>query len=194
MRARSLGRQAGEAVVGWMRARYRGEGKEESKMVVLGTWGEGKRGGSVVYIWASERGRRGKIYSDHTPSSCLLPSPFLSFLSSLPPLPPSLPPFLEREQHSCDGPLGFSPAPSSPARGGGTAGESDWHRSLHPFRGPTSVSSLRQQFYKLVGVWRCRSPCAALAPKGALPGWLGRRGEGRECKAVCWGVLAPLLF
>lgn len=141
--SRSRGRQAGEAVVGWGRARYRGEGKEESKMVVLGTWGEGRRGGSVVYIWASDRGRRGKIYSDHTPPSCPLPSPFPSFLSSLPPLPPSLPPFLEREQHSCDGPLCFSPAPSSPARGGGTAGESDWHRSLHPFRGPTSVSFLR---------------------------------------------------
>lgn len=136
--------EASRGDCGWRgRARYLVEGKEESKMVVLGTWGEGRRGGSVVYIWASDRGRRGKIYSDHTPPSCPLPSPFPSFLSSLPPLPPSLPPFLEREQHSCDGPLCFSPAPSSPARGGGTAGESDWHRSLHPFRGPTSVSFFR---------------------------------------------------
>ncbi|KAI5282074.1 Neurogenic Locus Notch-like Protein 2 [Manis pentadactyla] len=55
----------------------------------------------------------------------------------------------EREQHSCDGPLCFSPAPSSPARGGGTAWESDWHRSLHPFRGPTSELSVLEERSKL---------------------------------------------
>lgn len=122
-------------------------GRKRAKWWCWEPRGEGRRGGSLVYIWASDRGRRGKIYSDHTPPSCPLPSPFPSFLSSLPPLPPSLPPFLEREQHSCDGPLCFSPAPSSPARGGGTAGESDWHRSLHPFRGPTSVSFLRAAIF-----------------------------------------------
>lgn len=122
-------------------------GRKRAKWWCWEPRGEGRRGGSLVYIWASDRGRRGKIYSDHTLPSCPLPSPFPSFLSSLPPLPPSLPPFLEREQHSCDGPLCLSPAPSSPARGGGTAGESDWHRSLHPFRGPTSVSFLRATIF-----------------------------------------------
>lgn len=86
-----------------------------------------------------------------------LPSP-----PSFPPLPPSLPPFLEREQHSCDGPLCFSPAPPSPARGGGTAWESGWHRSLHPFRGPSSVSFLRATIFEIG--WGLAAPAPARSP------------------------------
>lgn len=62
---------------------------------------------------------------------------FPSTSSLSPSLPPSLPPFLEREQHSCDGPLGFSPPPHHLQRVvGELLGQSGWHRSLHPSRGP----------------------------------------------------------
>lgn len=128
--------ERGVAVRGRQRAKWwcwepRGEGRKEAQLCIFGPRTEGGEGKSTL-ITPLPR----------APS--LLPSP-PSFPPS--PLPPSLPPFLEREQHSCDGPLCFSPAPSSPARGGGTAGEGDWHRSLHPFRGPTSVSFLRATIF-----------------------------------------------
>lgn len=54
----SWGRQAGEAVtgVGESAVSWRGEGREQNGGAGnLG--GRGERGGSVVYIWASDRGR-----------------------------------------------------------------------------------------------------------------------------------------
>lgn len=67
-----------------VRARYRGEGKEESKMVVLGTWGEGRREAQLCIFGPRTEGGEGK-------STLITPLPHAP---SLLPSPPSFPPSL----------------------------------------------------------------------------------------------------